>query len=458
MSQELIFTTLPNQRIETEGKQFLQLSVYVSVRLTSTKDTTLNAFEDILKWPEKILSSKYQFGFQSGKVIDGELLQQKVDPELFKNVFHKDIRVKGFLQEDLSAKRINSFPLLHINSFLVKNYLQSAIENPREKLSADLFIDENRFGAISQFRLNEVEINKIDDIQGMRAPLKSKNMMIKKAENELDHKKILRAGNFVPFTKTLNPQSDFAQFRSFHKLSKEPKRIAPKKLKKPEFEFHDIMAVINNYPQLMRKFGLILDFQIPYSEEIPSKGTIHVIPVALGLSDSSTVISAPVVAYEITKTGFYIADKPDAIFKRGFVKINTDEFSVIQVDTDGVAMKANNLAENKVHQIAKYFEASSELQFNNKINLNKTQSVRQFDLEGLAFSRSDLISRKIELVNPPEDEGLPAMRSSGIAITKNGMAEHIFSRFKSHAGLQSVLLTDAPLHRDFKIKIPVNIL
>ena len=97
MSQELIFTTLPNQRIETEGKQFLQLSVYVSVRLTSTKDTTLNAFEDILKWPEKILSSKYQFGFQSGKVIDGELLQQKVDPELFKNVFHKDIRVKGFL-------------------------------------------------------------------------------------------------------------------------------------------------------------------------------------------------------------------------------------------------------------------------------------------------------------------------------------------------------------------------
>lgn len=458
MSQEIIFTVLPNQKIEVAGKPCLQLSIYVSIRLTAAKDTTLNSFDDLLKWPEKILNTKFQFRLQSGKVTEGELLKQKIDAELFKNVFHKDIRVKGFLQEDLSVKRINSFPLTHINTFLVKNYLQTAIENPREKLTADNFIDEERFGSISQFRLNESEIDKIDDIQRMRSPLKSQNLMIKKIENDQEHKRTLKTNNFVPFVKKINPQSDFAQFRSFHKLSKEPRITAAIKLKKPEFEFHDIMAVVNNYPQLLRKFGMVLDFQIPYTTEIPSTGTIHVIPVSLELTDTSSTISSPPVAYEITQTGFYIADKSDSIFKRGFVKINTDEFSVIQVDADGIAMKANNLAENKVHQIAKFFEDKSNLLFNNKINLSKTPTVKQLNMEGLTISPSALISKKIEIVEPPEDEGLPAMRSCGIAITKNGMAEHIFSRFKNNAGLQDHLLKAAPLHSEFKIKIPINIL
>ncbi len=458
MPQEIIFTTLPNQLIETGGNKFLQLSVFVSVRITSTKDTTLNSFDDIMNWPEKILGSKYQFRLQSGEVKEAELLQKKVDKELFKNVFHKNIRVKGYLQEDLSIRRINSFPLTHINDFLVKNYLQTAIESPKNKLTADHFINEERFGIISQFKLNEDEINKMDDTRGMRAPLKTQNILIKNIDIQKDNKRTLQTNNFLAFSRKQNPQSDFAQFRSFHKLEKEPKRITIRKLIKPEFEFHDIMAVVSNYPQLMRKFGFILDFQIPYIDAIPATGTIHVVPLSLGLSDTTTTISAPPVGYEITKSGFYIADKPDTIFKRGFVKINTDEFSVIQVDADGVAMKTNNLTENKVHQIAKFFEEKSGLIFNNKINISKDQSFRQIDIEGLPFSPAAGMINKIIEIDPPGDEGLPAMRSAGIAITKNGMAEHIFSRFRNNAAFQKHILTDAPLHSEFKIKIPVNIL
>jgi hypothetical protein len=297
MSQEIIFTTLPNQLIEADGKQWLQLSVFVSIRLTSVKDTTLNSFDDILKWPEKILNSKWQFRLQSGTVTEGELNKQKIDFELFKNVFHKDIRVKGFMQEDLSLKRINSFPMVHIHNFLVKNFLQTAIENPKEKLTADNFIDEERFGAISRFKLNEEEISRMDNIQRMRTPLKFQNLLISRSEPEQDHKIVLRANHFVPFATKINPKSDFEQFHSFHKTAKEPKHKVPLRIKKPEFEFHDIMAVINNYPQLMRKFGFVLDFQIPYSNVIPVEGTIHIIPVSLGLSDDSSTISTPPVAY-----------------------------------------------------------------------------------------------------------------------------------------------------------------
>lgn len=457
MSQEIIFTTLPNQRIEVAGKNMLQLSVFASVRLTSAVDTTLNSFEDILNWPEKILNSTYRFRLQSGNIIDAELQKQKIDSELFKSILHKDIRVKGFLQEDFSLKRINSFPLMHINDFLVKNYLKTAIESPKEKLTSDKFIDEDSFGVISQFRLDETEIDKLDT-QNLKAPLKTQTFLLKKSNAEQYHKRVLQANNFVPFAKKINPQSDFAQFYSFHKLDKKPKLKPSIKLTKPEFEFHDIISVINNYPQLMHKMGFVLDFQIPYSEDIPKTGTIHIIPSSLGFSDSLTSISTPPVAYEITKTGFYIADKPDSIFKRGFVKINTEEFSVVQVDTDGVALKTNNLTENKVQQIAKYFEDKSKLVVATKIKQSNLKPTQQTIIEGLAYTPSLGKINNMEFIDPPEDEGLPYMRSSGIAITKNGMAEHIFLRFKNNMSLQTNLLISAPLNNEFKIKIPLNIL
>ena len=204
--------------------------------------------------------------------------------------------------------------------------------------------------------------------------------------------------------------------------------------------------------------GFVLDFQIPYSEDIPKTGTIHIIPSSLGFSDSLTSISTPPVAYEITKTGFYIADKPDSIFKRGFVKINTEEFSVVQVDTDGVALKTNNLTENKVQQIAKYFEDKSKLVVATKIKQSNLKPTQQTIIEGLAYTPSLGKINNMEFIDPPEDEGLPYMRSSGIAITKNGMAEHIFLRFKNNMSLQTNLLISAPLNNEFKIKIPLNIL
>jgi len=457
MSQEIIFTTLPNQQIVIDGKPMLQLSVFVSVRLTFAKDTTLNSFDDILHWPEKILNSKYQFRLQSGALTDAQLLSHWFDSVLFKNVFHKDIRVKGFLQEDLSVKRINSFPLTHIHDFLVKNYIQTAIETPKEKLSADKFIDDDRFGIISQYRLNESEISKLADPGGVRTPLKAVDLKVKKTEVLQNHQAILRANKFIPFAKKPDPQSDFMQFNTFHKIGKVPIRIQLPKLKKPEFEFHDITAAINNYPQLLRKFGFVLDFQIPYLQTMPAEGTIHIIPVSLGLTDTSTTISTPPVAYQITKSGFYIGDKPDTIYKRGFVKINTDEFSVVQIDADGAALKTRNLTENKVHQIAKFFEDKSKLLVNSKINLNNIQLKSQSLVEGLPVSPTAAID-KIEFIPPPGDEGLPSIRTAGIAITKNGMAEHIFSRIKSSVNLQTNLLSAAPLNSEFKIRIPVNIL
>ena len=44
--------------------------------------------------------------------------------------------------------------------------------------------------------------------------------------------------------------------------------------------------------------------------------------------------------------------------------------------------------------------------------------------------------KQLEEPEPPEDEGLPYMRSAGIAITKNGMAEHLFRSIEINVDLK----------------------
>ncbi len=249
-----------------------------------------------------------------------------------------------------------------------------------------------------------------------------------------------KTGNilFTQISKQIDPVNDFTLFRNFHRTEKWKRVKEPAKIVKPEFEFHQILSILNNYPQLMRKAGLILDFTIPYSDSLPKTGGINLIPSSITFSESDTVISVPSTAYSITDNGFYTDDEDGTVFKRGFVTINTDEFAVVQVDADGAAIKAHNLIENKTRQIAHYFN-------------NKT--------ERISFKEVSLID-DIQPVEPPEDEGLPSIRSAGIAVTKSSMAEHMAGRIQSNLDLQHAIV-ELPLENKvmvpgLRLKLPDN--
>jgi len=430
MSQELIFTVLPHQRIVRDGQNYLQLSVYVTIRLESASNGKLSDFEDILNWPDRIMNNKYVFEFNSSALaLPGELQKTKINSDLYKKLLFGDIRVNKFVQEDLTLKRINSFPMRHVKDFVLKNYTLAAIEDSINLVSADKFIDEERFGLFSPIKIDENELFNVNNNRMKNFDKTKKPIVSRLPPNDIRFN--LQKFRFIPGSKQINPVLDISQFRNFHKLDREKVKIVPFIIKKPEFEFHDIVAAANSYPQIMRKLGYILDFEVALSVTIPVTGNIRLQPSSFTFTEKECTTSFPSTAYEITKSGFYAADRTDSIFKRGFVKINTDDFSVVQLDTDGVALKASNMAENKVHQVVKYFNVKSKLSVSH--NLDK---------------------KKINFIETPVDEGLPSMRSAGIAIVKNGMAEHIFKVFNDNKVLQSSILTNAPISPVFKVKMP----
>jgi len=457
MSQEIIFTTLPHKKINIEGKSYLQLSVFTSIKLQTPTDTNLGAFENILNWADKILEADFKFKLANGKSLDARLNKEILDVDLYHNIFHKNIKVDDFKDEDFSKKKFYSVPILHVKDFILNNVKSAAIKNPTKLVSADKFINTKQFGAISRFQLKDKEIEKTERQPKGKTKIKpvfAKDLMQKKVDGDTSFKQDLIKNKFIRFSPTMNPKSDFVQLRQFHKVDRKKRKPLTFKIKKPVFEFHDIMAVISSYPQIMRKLGFILDFVIPYDSNIPAKGTIQLVPEALDLDGINAVVSIPATAYESTTTGFYVSDKPDSVFKQGFVKINSDEFSVIQVDTDGAALKTSNMVENKVQQIAKFYEARSKVGRHKKNKLSKK-------------------TKNLQVVEAPEEEGLPYMRTSGIAITKNGMAEHLSKSIKLNVALKTkfqnapikkisvkkrIILGQTPTLTDLRIKEPEVIL
>jgi len=449
MSQEIIFTTLPHKRVIVDGKKHLQLSVYTSIKLGTPSDTNLGAFPNILNWSEKILSSDFKFKLENGKVLTATLNKEPIDDALFKNIFHKNIKVDDFKEEDFSNKKFHSVPLIHIQNFVLNNVKAAAIESPKKLVSADKFIDSKVFGAISRFQLKDKKIAKTEEKvqkKTLKKAIVAKDIVSKQLGTDKSLKLIIKQKKFIPFRAKMQPKKDFTELRQFHRVDREFANRINFKIVKPTFEFHDIFSVVNNYPQIMRKLGFILDFTIPYEGTIPNSGHIKIIPEALDLDATNSVISIPATAYEITDKGFYVADKPTTIFKQGFVKINSNEFSVIQVDADGAALKTSNMAENKVQAIAKFYEAKSIVAVEKKT--------------------------KRSFVKTPEKEGLPFIRTAGIAITKNGMAEHLFSSIKLNVDLKtnfkaatpktfsvkkSILITDSPL-LTLQVKEPTKVL
>ncbi len=409
MSQEIVFTTLPHRRTEIEGKPFLQLSVFATIKLTTPKDTTLSEFEDILAFPDKILGGNFQFKLQNGTLLDAELMKDKIDPELFGHIFHKDIKVDDFKDEDYTQKQFYSFPVKHISDFLLKNYKEVAIANPKELLGPEIFVDENRFAPITRMKLDVQNIEKAIS-PNIQYPIQASQLFFKNDNDDRAFKADLQKNKFIPFTAQMQPREDFVQLRQFHKLDKKlVKRDMPVKMERPRFEFHDILSVINSYPEVMRKLGLVLDFLIPYTTNIPNSGSLSLVINALEFDEEGTIISTPSTAYQLTSTGFYTGDKAGTIFKQGFVKINTDAFSVVQIDADGTALKAYNMAETKVQQLAQFYEQKA------------------------LFIKSNILTPNDSVeAKPPEAEGLPYSRSAGIAITKNGMAEYLVKRINGN--------------------------
>ncbi len=431
MKQTLIFTALPHERIDEDGTDVLKLSVTVSIRLDPGSPSTLAEFEDILSWTNQIKSATYKIRF-GNQDVDANLNTDNIDDELWSQLMHEKIKVKGYEKEDLTEHRLMSYPTRHINDFVLNNYQRFAISNPTRPVSIEAFRDTSGLAAISRYKpLDEKTYERLRDQPKRKEVSESEIFQGLKVDRRIFERrlKISEKTRFVPYNEDAQPELDFFQLRDFHQVERKPLKVAPAKLVKPEFEFHDVLSIVSSYPQIQRKLALVLDFTIKYQNSIPNSNVLSLIPTGFDFQDQ-TEISCPKVAYRIENDGFFVRSEEDSIIDRGFVKVNTSAFNVYQMDADGAALKLNNEVENKIIEDTK----------RKIVNINMLGS-RTLQAKRLPEEKA-------------EDGELPALRSAGIALARNGLAERLHLRFQRANKLQTKLLNPAKLDNQLKIILP----
>lgn len=142
------------------------------------------------------------------------------------------------------------------------------------------------------------------------------------------------------------PEHDFAAFGKFHRPGKTDRdRTLAAWPPEPAYDVHDLLSVAGSYPWLLRKLGLAIDLEVD-AASTPDTGVgqvmLHVDGVALGGVEDIY----PPTRYEREGSWFGAASRNPAapVVVRGFAMM--DSTGILQMDVDGSAEKALQLANN----------------------------------------------------------------------------------------------------------------
>lgn len=415
MPLNLVFTALP--WLDTKTGKFM-VSAHVSIQADMPAETTLADFNDILHWVEKIAKAKFILHWGTKQTI-GKLRTDKLDNTLYQQLFIPKIRVKPFLPEDLTVYPIRSYPIKHVVDFIQKTYI--AVGNAKSDTlpTENFFTDEWKdLLAISEYKVRDIPEQRVRD------SIKESDIIIPDQTYRNRIKGFLKNSKAFPFNREPQPALDFAQVRNFHDATSLNPNIKPAPIPEPDFEYHDILSVLMSYPQLMRKFGLVLDIEV--NDPIPASGFVRIVPQNIDF-EKPVKISSPATAFVKTSNGFYTGSKPDSIIEKGVLKLNDGDFTVVQIDADGAAIKLCNQVDN----------------------LQQLKAKHLFYLADAGLKNSSGVQDRYEN-NSQRNEGLPVMRSSGIGIARNGLSTLLLSKFQRSNKFTGVLIKLPAITSEFK--------
>lgn len=165
------------------------------------------------------------------------------------------------------------------------------------------------------------------------------------------------------------------------------------------YDFHQMISSLGDYPQLMRRLGLVVDLVVTLGNALPSDlGKVKVLPTA-PLTSTTDALS-PNSHYDLGTDRFLARPRANSDLANGLLRLNDPNlFRVVQTDVAGGGTKLQNTATN--------IRGAEQLQ--------------------------------TWAPNAPEEAGLPALQTSGISVVRSEQVVELSRRFDHSYALQSFM-------------------
>lgn len=384
--QTIMWTALPNGL--TSGGDRLKLSVFVSPRLQTTESLPrpqLSQFPDFLSWPTKVQGIQFAVQFEGGAAIQATRAGPALEPELWAALFKPTTYTQPYQPDDYSSHLIHSHPVANVNAFVKAQYQNVGVASPtalpaRSALTLQLApislyeapaaapppaapagAKQTQKGAVARPMAQQVVIpptlktfvgNLQPHVQSsatrnlnalVRQPLPLKPAAMEAFQSIYQDLQQYKAARSAA---TPQPSRDFLRVRMHY--PKFEGELTP--LQPPEIDFHKLVSTLGNYPELMRRLGLVIDLEVPVPSGV-SNSTVKVFPSWAPDSPPSafnTDFSPKTACTLDLGKGRYFArpETADSKIVGGLLNLSDDKsYPVVHVDVAGSALKMVNLAD-----------------------------------------------------------------------------------------------------------------
>jgi hypothetical protein len=396
VSQRIVWTAVPNGiGTITSANDAFKVTVFVAPRLTAAGGGTLNDFPDWQDWPATIGDPSVAFLVRlgGGSAIDAtvDLAQPALRSDLWAALFSTSTLVRSFGFTRYDLRRIISFPVANVVDFLTQQY--TAI--------ADGF--EDRF-ADAPFLLgdppNPPGIGQIGFIQ--RRDELTEDGVLADLNAELDTNLAFAPG-------PVDPVKDYLKAKMFHTVyaDKGSPRLPHSALKRtPQaMDFHEVLAGLNDYPTLLHHLGLAVDLLVPKGRTLPTSPTTVQLQVRwTPQAGPTTTEVTPLTNTLVSATVFEPQPKAGGSqdIQNGYLKLETGNYSLVEVDPDGAAIKLRGFADN--------------------------------------IQQARLVNRTTDT---PTAFSVPALRSGGFAVVNSERAQKLNLHFKNQKSNNDLVKVDS---------------
>ncbi|SDP68653.1 hypothetical protein [Desulforhopalus singaporensis] len=377
MDTEIIWTVLPNGRVNGKARATL----FVAPQLSG--GATLSEFALFHNWPRtlvddngnwkitiKLLFSNPGIQIESLPLAETAKTGQPRLPDhrLWSSIFPPETTVNSFKVEDLSQRRINSFPATNIKALVDKSYRTFAAASPtRLPRKTGLLNSKNlRLNDISVVPRTRVSVDGQPTVFARKGERRNYAKMAKEQSGRLGRtvtREDLRLSELRDqidgeierqFTdpnlgvlkaippRPANAREDFMQLKKFTI----PRRSRPleDKVQAIRMDFHQMVTAYSQYPALMRRLGLAID--IVLLEDPPAGNGF----VRVTIDPEELQTKAPKTRYSFNPgavdcLSFSVAVEKDSDLQNRCLQLDKSEYSLEHLDIAGAGSKVMDLAD-----------------------------------------------------------------------------------------------------------------
>jgi hypothetical protein len=300
-TQQIIWTALPNGRAARRSATLLRLAALASPRLTpDTPQAQLQRFPLWLDWPATVAQASFGVQFGDGPTLAARPLRPSLESALWTALFKPETLVRPFAFRDRSALPIISYPI---------GYLHDAV------------------ALIYGGGLLPPAVN-IPDLDRLRVELRSFGANPGLAIEWL--KRVLAEAGAVSAASVETIGQALIQLKTFYQPPPlaQPLQLPP--------DFHGAVAMLGQYPPLLRSLGLLVDLEValPIGISLPRQGLLR---LSVQMDDAVT----PRTRYLIEPNAFRVPERTrGAALDGGMLRLEDGErFRLTQLDLEGALFK-----------------------------------------------------------------------------------------------------------------------